>query len=115
MDTMFKKMKTFLKVLMYVFYVILKLIFMKCTRQTYPKCWYDYLEQDPIQMPILYLYSKSDICVDTDHIQEMAEIRRKMGFQVQMKDFEDTSHVAHFVKYPEAYMMLCLDFLKNLK
>ena len=99
----------------YFIYLIGKSIYRGRSGLVDPTFWWDYLEsEDPIKMPHMYLYSKSDICVNFEHTKEMASIRRESGLNVTEKDFEDSEHVSHFDKHKEEYSEICLNFLTNL-
>ena len=70
---------------------------------------------DLSKIPQLYLYSKADLCVDSEEIKEIVKSQRNSsGLEVIEYDFKDSEHVSHFDKYPDKYQELCLDFLEDM-
>ena len=98
----------------YFIYLGVKILSKLCIGQKPPILWWDYLINDPIQVPQLYLISKADICVAADDSQEMAQIRKDSGVAVTCKVFENSEHVNHFDMYPQEYSQEVLNFLTQL-
>ena len=48
-----------------------------------------------------FVYSSSDTITDPLKIDELIEVRKKRGVDVSVHKFENSSHVAHFKKYPD--------------
>jgi len=87
-----------------------------------PLFWWDdynYLENDEnstkLLIPQLYIYSKVDVCVDSEEIKEFASKQSLIsGLEVIENEFEESNHVSHLDKYPKKYEDICLKFLQNI-
>jgi len=80
---------------------------------------YNYLENyensTKLLIPQLYIYSKVDVCVDSQEIKDIASKQGRIsGLEVVENEFEESDHVSHFDKYPVKYQKVCLHFLQNI-
>lgn len=55
------------------------------------------------RVPRTYIYSESDDIIAYRAVEEHAEAARKLGIDVRMEKYEDSSHVSHARKDPVRY------------
>jgi alpha-beta hydrolase superfamily lysophospholipase len=68
--------------------------------------FFDALVKDEFDVPTLVFYSKLDRIIDTETTTRFIEERRKFkpNLFLDVVEFPDTKHVAHYQKYPELYV-----------
>ena len=69
------------------------------------------LAKIPLGCPQLFLYSKADHLALPEDIEEHIADRRVLGIQVFSKCWDNSSHVQHYIKFPEEYVKLLEDFV----
>lgn len=76
-----------------------------------PWCW-DYVMQEEVTTPTLFLYSTSDKIVNSEDIEEIAVAKEKAGREVMKVCYEDTEHVAHLRLHRESYVNALVQFIQ---
>ena len=66
----------------------------------------------PMKSPELFLYSKTDVITPYQDIEKHIANRKPQGVRIFTKCWEDSHHVAHYMKYPEQYTELLDKFIK---
>ena len=66
----------------------------------------------PLNCPELFLYSRADKLAHHYDIEKHIENRKSQGVEVIQKCWPDSSHVAHFMKYPQEYTEMVDFFLE---
>ena len=64
-------------------------------------------------VPSAFLYSDGDACIPSADVEEMAEDVAARGAKVTRVNFGDSTHVAHWDKYPEKYEEAVVKFVKE--
>ena len=75
--------------------------------------YWDYMYNERVKWPSLYLYSKVDEIVDSQHIENVISNRKKLGADIAVLCWDDSAHVQHLRKHREAYIRRCLEFLDD--
>ncbi|PIK41799.1 putative transmembrane protein [Apostichopus japonicus] len=70
------------------------------------------IEASPSKRPQLFLYSKADNICDYKRIEEVIARRQALGVEVWQVCWEDSEHVAHFIKHKEEYIDTVLQFVQ---
>ena len=73
--------------------------------------YWDFMLNEPPKWPSLYLYSKADEIADYNYIEEVIANRQLLGADVASVCWEDSDHVAHMRRHPDAYISQCDKFL----
>jgi len=76
---------------------------------------FHYLIESPVQVPVLYLYSKDDELGDYRFIEDFVARHRQQGAQVTAHCMQGRSaHVAHFYHHKDQYVAQINKFLQEL-
>ncbi|KAJ8040814.1 Transmembrane protein 53 [Holothuria leucospilota] len=70
------------------------------------------IEGNPSKKPQLFLYSNVDNLCDYKRVEEVIARRQELGVEVWQVCWNDSEHVAHFLKHKDEYMKKVLDFIK---
>jgi pimeloyl-ACP methyl ester carboxylesterase len=65
------------------------------------------------KVPKLFMYSTGDQVVPVHTILQSIRVAEEHGNPIQVKDFKDSDHVAHFPRYPNDYVQVVTDFLRQ--
>lgn len=92
-------------------YTAFKSLFMKTEpSQTNP---FNDLKNEPNQFPQLFMYSKGDVVIPYEDIENFAKYREQRGVDVSKICFEDAEHVKIYTKYPQQYIHCVCSFINN--
>jgi hypothetical protein len=72
------------------------------------------LENQPLHISQLYLYSSNDPLIPYQQIEYHIGLQRQRGVHVRSFNFKTSPHVAHFKYFPDVYEQLVLDFIKDI-
>lgn len=102
------------------FYLAVTGVLSSLAAKVYPKIkeksnhfLYDKMASDPTRWPMLFLYSTFDKVVLAEDIEEMINLRRKLGVSVTAVTWDDTDHVSHLRKHTREYSDVCDEFLRS--
>lgn len=92
-------------------YTAFKSLFVKTEpSQTNP---FNDLKNEPNQFPQLFIYSKGDVVIPYEDIENFAKYREQRGVDVSKICFEDAEHVKIYTKYPQQYIHCVCSFINN--
>ncbi|XP_055852132.1 transmembrane protein 53 isoform X2 [Episyrphus balteatus] len=92
-------------------YTAFKSLFVKTEpSQTNP---FNDLKNEPNQFPQLFMYSKGDVVIPYEDIENFAKYREQRGVDVSKICFEDAEHVKIYTKYPQQYIHCVCSFINN--
>ena len=69
------------------------------------------LQDDPLRVPQLYLYSENDPIAPPAFIDQLAAHRQSLGVSVTQKKWKDSQHCGHLKVHPDEYEQTLRDFL----
>jgi hypothetical protein len=72
-----------------------------------PEAYWIRCQEWPSRVRQLFIYSPLDRLCDVSKVEEHAATLEANGVEVHRLRFEDTDHVAHYRKHPEAYAEAC--------
>ena len=75
----------------------------------------DTFEDNPMEIPSLFLYSTADVIGRSGPIEECMEKMKAKGIIVHSKCWPDSKHVSHFQRYPVEYIDVLTYFLQQIK
>ena len=75
------------------------------------RMYWDFMHSEAPKWPSLYLYSRADEITNYHYVEEVITNRRRLGADVAAVFWDDSEHVSHFRKHPEAYINQCQKFL----
>ncbi|XP_037957928.1 transmembrane protein 53 isoform X2 [Teleopsis dalmanni] len=78
--------------------------------QTNPFCG---LKNETNTFPQMFLYSKGDVVIPYQDVENFIKIREQQGVQVSSVCFEDAEHVKIYTKYPSEYIRCICTFINN--
>ncbi|KAI6196140.1 hypothetical protein M3Y94_01073900 [Aphelenchoides besseyi] len=71
-------------------------------------------ELDNLPNKQMYLYAENDDLCMAKEIRQYAKKQKDSGVEVTEQCWPDSGHCRHYVRYPEEYKRLCLEFAKSV-